>query len=374
MELLWSRGPPEILYGWGSAEYLKGMRRSRTALVADSALASLEEIVEWLEANKTLVRKLEVSPPPTTEKADELGGVLRGFEPDVIVAVGGGSTIEIAKAAWVLYEHPDWTASQALKKPTFPRLRKRARLIALPTTSGAGAEVSPTMGLLEGEAFREMRSPSLIPDRAILDPGLTVTLPKMVAASSGFDALSHAAEAYLSKIPGPLSDLTALEAFRLLWRFLRRSAEDPEDREARGWTHYAASMAGRAAGDCSLGLAHALASPLSALWQIPHGSAIALCFPEVVRFNRGETKMASLAEGLGLRHSGDGAEEIAVAFETLRRDLGLPKDLREAGISASAFEEKKQKLVREVLRASTFRNNPREAKESEVSELYRKIF
>lgn len=327
MKLCWHRAPAEILYGFGSAEYLKGIRRNRTALVFDNALLPLGpvgQIIDWLQANNAPLLQVKIrisSGKPSTESANEAGVHLRNFEPDLVVAVGGGSTIELAKAAWALYEHPHLKPADLLLSPALPSLRKRSRLVALPTTFGSGAEVSPTLGLYQNQIFRELRVPSLVPDRAILDPFLLAGLPKQVAAETGFDAISHATEGYFSTIPAHLSDIHSISALSTLLDNLESAVLDSEARFSRESVLYASSMAGIASGNKRLGLAHAMADVLEANFGFRHGEALAFVLPQVILHNASYTyeKSKSLANALNL----DSIEQLSEKIMNLRDAMNL---------------------------------------------------
>ena len=356
MKLCWHRAPAEILYGSGSAEYLKGVRRKRTALIFDYALlpfGPIGQIIDWLQANQAslLQLKVQIGPgKPCAESANDAGSCLRNFEPDLVIAVGGGSTIELAKAAWALYEHPRLESAELLVSPALPSLRKRARLMALPTTFGSGAEVSPTLGIYQDGRFRELRVPSLVPDRAILDPNLLAGLPFRVAAETGFDAISHAVEAYFSTIPARLSDVQSISALSTLLDRLESAVLDSEARSERESILYASSMAGVAGGNKRLGLAHALADALEVNHGLRHGEALAFVLPQVMLHNasRAPEKAESLAQALNLST----IDQIFERMMNLRRALNLEPD------GTMRFKADSSDIARDVLACRHLDTNP----------------
>ena len=374
MELRWQRAPAEILYGKGSAEFLKGVRRGRTALIADRALlpfGPLGQINDWLRANGRPLTRIEFHArpqEPSTRTAEEAAGRLRDFEPDLVVAVGGGSTLELAKAAWSLYEHPRLDAPALLRAPALPALRRRARLIALPATAGSGAEVTPTLGLFQEGRFRELRVPSLIPDRAILDPNLSAGLPPEAAAASRFDALAHAVESCFSNLPGPMADVHARAALPLLLNGPDLAFADMAGRES---LLYASTMAGLAAGNKHLGLAHAAANALCVYHPLPHGEALALVLPEVIRFNAKSAgkRAGALARTVDL----EGADDLADRVEAFRRELGFRAELPSAGPDPERCPIQPEAFVRDVLMSVHLPTNPRRVTESDVHRLLEKI-
>lgn len=372
--LRWQRAPAEILYGKGSAEFLKGVRRGRTALIADRALlpfGPLGQINDWLRANGSPLTRIEFharAQEPSTRTAEEAAGRLRDFEPDLVVAVGGGSTLELAKAAWSLYEHPHLDAPALLRTPALPALRSRARLIALPATAGSGAEVTPTLGLFQEGRFRELRVPSLIPDRAILDPNLSAGLPPEAAAASRFDALAHAVESCFSNLPGPMADVHARAALPLLLNGPDSAFADAAGRES---LLYASTMAGLAAGNKHLGLAHAAANALCVYHPLPHGEALALVLPEVIRFN---AKSAGKRAGALVRAVNlEGAEDLADRVEAFRLELGLRAELPSAGPDPKRCPIQPEAFVQDVLTSVHLPTNPRRVTGPDVHRLLEKI-
>jgi alcohol dehydrogenase class IV len=324
-----------------------------------------------LAANRAPLTRVEVrigAGEPSTETADRTAERLREFEPDLVVAVGGGSTIELAKAAWAIYEHADLDAERLLRVAALPGLRRRSRFIALPTTHGAGAEGTPSLGLFHRGRFREIRVPSLIPDRAILDPNLLAGLPRDTASASGFDALSHAVEAVLSTIPGPMADVQALSALSRLLRDLVPAVTQPDNQPARDSVFYASFMAGNAAGNKHLGLAHALADALGARASIPHGTLLAWVLPEVIRFNAeplpeaSEEKVASLMRAAG-SESVDGFVRL---LTRLRRDLGLTEGFPSIKPDGAPPPMDTEALKQEVLNSHHLRTNPRSVAAGDV--------
>jgi alcohol dehydrogenase class IV len=241
-------------------------------------------------------------------------------------------------------------------------------LIALPATAGSGAEVTPTLGLFEEGRFRELRVPSLIPDRAILDPGLLAGLPREVAAAARFDALAHAVESCFSNLPGPMTDVHARAALPLLLNGPDSAFADADGRES---LLYASSMAGLAAGNKHLGLAHAAANALCAHHPLPHGEALALVLPEVIRFNAKSAgkRAGALARAVNL----EGAEALADRVEAFRLEIGLCGELPSAGPYPERCSIQPEAFVRDVLTSVHLPTNPRLVTESDVHRLLEKI-
>ena len=343
-------------------------------MIADRALlpfGPLGQINDWLRAHGSPLTRIEFHArpqEPSTRTAEEAAGRLRDFEPDLVVAVGGGSTLELAKAAWSLYEHPHLDAPALLRSPALPALRSRARLIALPATAGSGAEVTPTLGLFQEGRFRELRVPSLIPDRAILDPNLSAGLPPEAAAASRFDALAHAVESCFSNLPGPMADVHARAALPLLLNGPDSAFADAAGRESM---LYASTMAGLAAGNKHLGLAHAAANALCVYHPLPHGEALALVLPEVIRFN---AKSAGKRAGALVRAVNlEGAEDLADRVEAFRLELGLRAELPSAGPDPKRCPIQPEAFVQDVLTSVHLPTNPRRVTGPDVHRLLEKI-
>lgn len=362
------RAPAELAYGWGALERLSSLTGREAALFIDSNCRDrlLDRAVDSLEQAGLRVRVLDgLAREPTYDSVAQVRRELRGAEPDLYVAIGGGSVLDAAKMARVAAELPrlspeEWFAFGALDKPAWS-----SRLVAVPTTSGTGSEVTCAAVLIDpaSRLKRVAIAPSLVPQLAIVDPELPLSMPPQVTACSGFDALVHALEAWTCRLASELTRPLAVGAARLLLRHLEPAWRDGADREARERVHYAATLAGLAISNSSVGLAHSL-DQVGPLFDLPHGLALAILYPYVLDYNlrESEADVAELARLLGLGGGTDGesAARLRDAVRGLAARLGLPATLREAGVPWPALEAELDRLTAAASAAFATRQNPRE--------------
>lgn len=380
-----ARFPRDLAFGWGSIIHLKALGASRAFLVSDSIVAKMEGFrdgVQCLEEAKVEWELFdEVEPEPS------IGTVLRGaermrdFNPEVVIALGGGSAIDAAKAMRVFHEHPGLRFEEVRFPPrlTIPPL-SRTRLIAIPTTSGTGSEATPVAIISEDTTKIKcpIYSPELIPDLAILDPSLAASMPPGLTAYTGLDALSHAIESFVSKRANPFSRPLSREAARLILDNLPRVFLNGDDREGREKMHWAASLAGLAFASTGLGLCHSMASPLGASFGIPHGKICGILLPYVIAFNVPAARVAygeiSLALGLRPAPREDPARALIRAVRELLRSLGVPLSLAECGIRNEEFGEKLDDLSELSFSAGPTLTNPRASSAEEVRALMECVY
>jgi acetaldehyde dehydrogenase / alcohol dehydrogenase len=327
-----------------------------------------------------------VEPEPREAQVRAGVAMLGEPAPELIVAVGGGSVIDAAKAMRLFHEHPELT----LRELTLPFLdaRKRVahypsgmahtiRLIAIPTTAGTGSEVSPAAVITDGSRKLTLVDYSLVPDMAIVDPRLTLTLPPAMTADTGVDALTHALEAYVSIFASPFTDAFCLQALHLILDALPRAVADGQDLKARTDMANAATIAGLAFSNAFVGVNHALAHAVGARFGVAHGRANGLFLPHVLRYNASlprkfmpapgygayvvPQKLAEAAWVLGL---GGRTEEVArerlfARVDALLREIGMPASAAEAGIDPQAYRAEIPDLVRDAYRDASVRTNPR---------------
>jgi acetaldehyde dehydrogenase/alcohol dehydrogenase len=291
---------------------------------------------------------------------------MRRFEPDLIIALGGGSPIDAAKAMWLFYEAPDLSFEDLrlrfmdIRKRIvpFPELGKRAKLIAIPTTSGTGAEVTSFAVVTDEKtgAKYPLADYALTPHVAIVDPNLTLSVPPSVTADTGLDVLAHALEAYVSALASDYTDPLALKAIQIVFEFLPRAFRNGGDRLAREKMHNASTLAGMAFTNAFLGINHSLAHILGATFHLPHGRANALVMIPVIQYNAAVPKKfatypkygypqaperyAQIAAALNLPAATpqEGVASLVQAIVRLKAELKMPATIREAGVPAAAFE------------------------------------
>jgi len=346
----------------------------------------------------------DVEPDPTLDCVNAGVKEMNAFQPDVIIAMGGGSPMDAAKIMWVLYEHPtvDFEGLTMrfmdIRKRIykFPKLGSKASMVAIPTTSGTGSEVTPFAVVTDAE--KGIKYPiadyELTPDIAILDPELVLSMPKNLTAWSGLDALVHALEAYVSVFATEFTNPYALQAIDMLFKYLERSYKNgADDVEAKEKVHYAANIAGMAFANSFLGVCHSLAHKLGSQFHVPHGLANALIITEVIKFNavRAPRKQAifpqykypsaveryaEIARYIGLEGKTDEVlvKKLIEKIEKLKIALDIPKNIREAGVAEPAFLGQLEEMAEQAFDDQCTGANPRYPSIEELEQLYKNCF
>jgi len=351
---MWFFASPQIIYGEGSLSYLERLQGTRACIVTDAVLLKLG-LVEKVKAalaptGMALDVIADVEPEPPLETVRRGAARLLDLCPQWIIALGGGSVIDAAKAMWVLYERPD-LQPDAINPVEALGLRQKARLVAIPTTTGTGSEATWAIVLTDTAEHRKLGlgSRENLPDLAILDPELVLDLPARLTADTGLDALTHAVEGYTSALHNDFCDGLCLQAARLLFEWLPQAVADGSNLEARIHTQNAAAMAGLGFGNGMAALAHGMGHALGGALHVPHGRAVSLFLPYTIEYCAGEpgTRYADLAAFLGLPAASEAqaAAALAEAIRNLERRLGQPLTLPECGITRAAFEAALDALV-----------------------------
>jgi acetaldehyde dehydrogenase/alcohol dehydrogenase len=399
---MWFRVPNQIYFNMNAVENLRRLQSKSTIIITNPAMEQIGylDVVRRQLLPEALVHVC-VIPDAEPEVKTILQGVeaLNYYKADQIIALGGGSVIDAAKIMKLKYESPDADLEE-LAAP-FMDIRKRvveyptekvhrARLIAISTTSGTGSEVTPFAVLSDKERGRKvtLADYSLTPDVAIVDPQFVMSMPKGLTADTGIDCLTHALEAAVSIYASPYTDSNAMQAIRLVFKYLPIAYERPNDEEARCMMHNAACIAAIAFSNAAVGVNHALAHAFGARFGVAHGRANALMLPHVIAFNasvpskfmpspnqRGyiaHKKYATIAELLGL--GGSTVEEkvkrLIVATEQLLDQLAIPRSIAELGISKEQFELAMPDLAKNAFDDPSWRSNPRMPLVSELVELF----
>ncbi|MFM6325075.1 MAG: bifunctional acetaldehyde-CoA/alcohol dehydrogenase [Microcystis panniformis] len=363
--MLWFRVPPKVYFKYGALPIaireLAGKKRA--FIVTDKPLfdlgvtAPLQEILE--EIGITVNIFYDVEPDPSLETVERGLSVINTFNPDVIIAIGGGSPMDAAKIMWLLYEHPEIEFESLamrfmdIRKRVYelPPLGEKALMVCIPTTSGTGSEVTPFAVVTDrrNNIKYPLADYALTPSMAIVDPELVLNMPKKLTAYGGIDALTHALESYVSVLASEYTNALAQDAIRLLFKYLPSSyhngAKDPKAREK---VHYAATMAGMAFANGFLGICHSMAHQLGAIFHIPHGLANALMISHVILYNATDApfKQATFSQykypnvkwryariahslGLGGESETESVERLVLAIECLKREIGIPASIKE---------------------------------------------
>lgn len=376
---MWFFNSPEIVFGEDALGYLSEIEGQRAFIVTDENMVRLgfvDKVIGHLEKAGIGTRVFaEVEPDPSLETVKRGAQVALAYEPDWIVGLGGGSAMDVAKAVWVLYERPD-LEPDAISPAEMLGLRKKARLIAIPTTSGTGAEATWAVVLTDTKERRKLGlgSRENVADIAIVDPVFVAELPPRLTADTGMDALTHAIEGYTCTWRNDFSDGLCLKAIELVFDYLPR-AYAKGDLEAREKMHNAACIAGLGFGNALAALAHSMGHSLGGAFHVPHGRAVGLFLPYTIEFivRGGGTRYAEIARFLGLAAESeeDGAANLVSAIRGLLERLSQPTTIGELDISPDEFERELPKLVENAENDSCAVTSPRIPSTEEFERLYR---
>ncbi|MFN2226492.1 MAG: iron-containing alcohol dehydrogenase [Anaerolineae bacterium] len=382
---MWFFRCPEIIFGPGALDHLAEIEGHRALIVTDDnivALGHVEAVQARLAAAGIESQVLSgVEPNPCLDTVRHGAVQALAYEPDWIVGLGGGSCIDAAKSIWIQYERPDLGPDEVAPLGRLG-LRQKARLIAIPTTSGTGAEVTWPIVLTDLEEQRKVSvgHAENIPDLAIVDPEFVRDLPPQITADTGMDVLTHAVEGFTSSWHNDFADGMCLKAVQLVFDYLPRAyREGARDEEARERMHNAATIAGLGFGNSMAAMAHGLGHAMGALLPIPHGRAVGLCLPYTIEFTArgdGATRYAELARFLCLP-AGDeleAAAALAAAIRDLAARIDQPTSLQQAGISRQEFEARLPHLVENALNDSATLVGQRFPEEDEVERILHYIY
>ena len=407
--MLWFRCPEKIYIKKGCLsaaleELCSVMGKKRAFIVTDNFLYKngyIKPVTDKLdEMGVAHMTFFNVAPDPTLASAKEGAAVMTSFEPDVIIAFGGGSAMDAAKIMWVLYEHPEadfmdmaMRFSDIRKRIyTFPKMGEKAYFAAIPTSAGTGSEVTPFAVITDEVSGVKypLADYELMPDMAIIDTDLHMSAPKGLTAASGIDAVTHALEAYASMLSTDYTDGLAKQSLQMIFRYLPAAYENgQEDIEAREKMANAATMAGMAFANAFLGVCHSMAHKLGAFHHLPHGVANALMIEEVMRFNASEvpakmgtfsqyryphtlSRYAEIADSLGIKGSTDKEKFSGLIAEinSLKEKVGIKKTIRDYGIEESDFLGTLDEMTEQAFDDQCTGANPRYPLMSEIKQMY----
>ncbi|MBR1753243.1 bifunctional acetaldehyde-CoA/alcohol dehydrogenase [bacterium] len=379
--MLWFKVPSKIYFKRGATDLalreLEGKKRA--FIVTDSFLfnsGAVDKITKILDdINIEYQIFFDVKPDPTISTINQAMSILKPFEPDVIIALGGGSPMDAAKIMWLMYEQPDTNFEDIsmrfmdIRKRicALPELGKKAIMVAIPTTSGTGSEVTPFSIITDDETHVKyaIADYALTPNMAVVDPNFVDGMPKGLTSASGIDALVHAIEAYVSIMATNFTNSNALEACKLVFRYLETSyKEGAKNPKAREKMHYAATIAGMAFANSFLGLCHSMAHKLGAMYHVPHGVANALLIRQIIKFNsddapkkqatfpqykfpNAKAKYGQIADELNLGGKDDDekVERLIKAVDDLMTAIELPKSIKDFGVDEKTFMDNLDELV-----------------------------
>ena len=408
--MLWFKVPPKVYFKRGATDLalkeLKGKKRAFIVtdryLFNSGTVYNVTNVLEEIGVDYQIF--FDVKPDPTISTINDALAMVKTYEPDVIIALGGGSPIDAAKIVWLMYEQPDTVFEDIAMRfldirkriCELPELGKKAMMVAIPTTSGTGSEVTPFAVITDDETHVKypIADYALTPNMAIIDPNFVDTMPQGLCAASGIDALTHAVEAYVSSLATNFTNSPALEATKLIFRYLPRSyKEGKNDPVAREKIHYASCLAGMAFANAFLGLCHSMAHKLGAAFNIPHGIANALIINQVIRYNstdcpskqcifpqykfpNAKTKYGQIADELNLGGKDDNekVELLINAITQLKKDINIPLSIKEYGISEKDFNDKLDELVVLAFDDQCTGANPAYPLMDEIREVFKKAY
>ncbi|MDD5018135.1 MAG: iron-containing alcohol dehydrogenase [Eubacteriales bacterium] len=378
--------PRKIFYGYGSLNNVTALTDERAVIVTDANMVSLgwqkkgSEILKKQNIEYTVFSEIEQNPSRST--VDKGARIVNEFKPDLIISLGGGSVIDVGKALFVFYELPELTWDEAIIPFSLPPLRKKAHFIAIPSTSGTGTEMTKAAVITNDSLPTHVKKPilsvDLVPDIAILDPELCLTIPPAVTADTGLDVLSHGLEAYVSKPANNFSDPLALEAIKIVFECLPQAYDDGSNKIVREKMHLASGIAGMAFANAGLGIMHALAHQLGAVFGISHGRSNALVMTNVIRFNfdAAKERYMKISRAIGVEGASDSdmLEGLIQKINQLISRVNVPRALKDAGLDREEFMGKLEVISKNAMNDGMLRGNPREASLDDVKKLYQEAW
>lgn len=413
VNMQWFKIPSKIYFQPGAVRYLEDMPDiNRAFIVTDPVMVKLgyvDKVVHYLRRRPANGLSYvhcdvftEVEPDPSIETVMRGVGMMNLFKPDVIIALGGGSPMDAAKAMWLFYEYPD-TDFRALhlkfldirkKAFKFPVLGRKAKMVAIPTTSGTGSEVTPFTVITDksNNIKYPLADYEFTPDVAIVDPDFVMSIPSRVTADTGMDVLTHAVEAYVSVLASDYTDALALKAIQLVFEYLPRVYKNGADKEAREKMHNASCIAGMAFANAFLGINHSMAHKLGGEFSIPHGRVNAVLLPYVIEYNAqkpvkfasfprygkfvADAKYAEIARLLGFDCSPveEGVAALIQGVRDLLRAIEIPLTLAQCGVAEEAFLARVAALADSALEDQCTTANPKMPLVSEIEAVYRKAY
>ncbi len=404
VNMQWFKVPEKIYFEAGSIQYLEKMPDiTRAFIVTDPSMVQLgyvDKILYYLRKRKEYVHSeifSDVESDPSFDTINKGVKLMQEFKPDVVIALGGGSPIDAAKGMWLFYEHPEADPEgmklkfMDIRKRTykFPKLGIKAKMVAIPTTSGTGSEVTSFAVITDKTQNKKypLADYELTPDVAIVDPDLVMSLPKSITADTGMDVLTHAIESYVSNMASDYTDGLAEKAVELVFKNIREAYNNGSNKEAREKMHNASTIAGMAFTNAFLGINHSLAHKIGAEFHLPHGRINAILLPYVIRYNSqmptkfvsfpkyeyfiADQKYADLSRRINFPAytNEEGVNSLIEEIKKLNNDLNIPKSFKEAGIDEQEFLAKVDMLADRAFEDQCTTANPRLPLVSELKQI-----
>lgn len=407
VNMQWFKIPEKIYFESNSTQYLEKMPDiSKAFIVTDPAMVQfgyVDKVLYYLRKRRDYVHSeiySDVEPDPDIETIRRGVEAMKRFQPDVVIALGGGSAIDAAKAMWMFYENPDLDFQELTLRfmdirkriVKFPKLGSKAKLVAIPTTSGTGSEVTSFAVITDRSTKTKypLADYELTPDVAIIDPEFVMSVPVSIVADTGMDVLTHAIEAYVSSFASDFTDGLALHAIKLVFENLPKSFQG--DHKAREKMHNASCIAGMAFSNAFLGINHSLAHKLGGEFHIPHGRANAILLPHVIEYNAkkpskfvafpkyetfiADQRYAEIARMLGLVFTSteEGVAQLVAAIRSLMTSLGLPMTIADCKIDRATYLSAVPRLAEKAFEDQCTGTNPRMPLIKELAEILEKVY
>ncbi|MCX7857784.1 MAG: iron-containing alcohol dehydrogenase [Deltaproteobacteria bacterium] len=376
---------PKVFYALAGLQIFVGamsqMGRKKAFIITDKGVKELARIVEKALKGVGIETEIadDVEPEVPLHVPERIAKKIGAMNPDLIVAVGGGSVMDTAKVAWILYEVPD--ANLTAIDPLKPLgLRKKALLACIPTTAGTGSEAT-NVAVVHDETVSPPRKqgvvhPELYPDFALLDPRFIVRMPRDLTIGTALDALSHAVDCFLCRSSNPISDALAIKATKMVINYLPLVLERPSNLQLRLRTQVAALIAGAAFSNGGIGTTHALAHNIGTIFGVHHGMACGVTIPYVIKFySEVDDKYMLLAEELGLKNNtGEILQQLVAYFKNFLRRVGAPTTLKELGVEENSFQRNLDVFTRYAVMDPTGPMAPRQPTFEEMRELIENMY
>ncbi len=384
--MVWWFFVPKMVFGEDALSELELVKGKKAIIITDKVIEGFgfpEKVKKTLESNGWQVIVWNgAEPDPRVSIVQEAAKAMSDFGADTIIAIGGGSVMDTAKAGWVLYARPDMDL-EALSPFDTLGLKDKASLICIPTTAGTGSEATRAIVVREDESGRKFATsnPELMADMAILEPTFVKDLPKDLTAYTGMDALTHAVEGYTSVWKNDFSDATTMKAVQMVFEWLPKSVDDLANLEAREKMLVAAALAGMSFSNSQVCLAHSLGHSLGSVLRIQHGMAVGMALPYTIEFNAHDNPESAkhyweLGRLIGIeeKEHEKGARLFATKIRELQDRVGFPKSLKEAGIAKGDFDEGLEKLVDFAMMDSSITMTPRPIESADIKKIYEYMY
>ncbi len=386
LDMVWWFNVPKIVFGEDALSELEKIQGSRALIITDEMIQRLglptrvEEILKKRDWQVAIWNGAE--PDPRVSVVKMAAAEMEKFGADMIVAVGGGSVMDTAKAAWVLYARPEMRLDELTPFDTL-NLRNKARLVCIPTTAGTGSEATRAIVVREDETGRKFATinPELTADLAILEPTFVAGLSREMTAYTGMDALTHAVEGYISLWKNDFSDACSMRAVKMIFEWLPKSVDALDDLQAREKMLVAACLAGMSFSNSQVCIAHSLGHSLGSVLRLHHGLAVGIALPHTIEYNSHDcpnaaTQYQELAELIGVREvePESAARQFAHRIRELQRAVGFPQSLIEAGVTKKQFQDGLERLVEYTMMDSSITMTPREIQSDGIRRLYEHMF